>query len=1484
MTNDEPRGGEMSGAKPVTSEGVAAAGDPALTGLSDLATRGFADAAEAAAEILRLVTLLFGTRTGYIARIDPDAGSSTIVAARSEPGGCDVSPGDRHELGNTFCSAVADPAGPDTLAIEDVRRDAVWASSLPARALPEVGSYVSVAIRRSDGTLAGTLCAVDPEPRRFGPGRLATMRVLARLYATVLERDEEIERRRHAESALRQNDARFRAFVRNSPIPFWLKDDHGRYALASPPAEAAAPIPGGWIGRTEDDVFAPDVAAVVRETEREVQRTGQPYQGTELVPDEHGQPRYFHVVRFPVVDEAGSRHVGGFSIDVTAETELRQRLGASETWFRALIENATDVLMVMDVEATASFVNEAVRRVLGYEPAVFVEVPLPDLVHPDDLPRVPELLAGVVGRPGQEVRAELRIRHADGTYRWLDFSAHDRSHEPAISGIVVSARDATDRVAEDRAERIAADAAPRIAAAADADAARIAALATVAAHTGAFAAELWTPDEDGTLRLGPAWYPGAGDVRAFHDAGLGMRLGPGEGVQGAAWERQEPVWASGFVERPQTYRSREAAALGWSSIAAFPLAIDGAFAGSALFWFGPHGPADVWLTRAIEDALDRVAPMLAARERQFDLERNERWFRALIENSSDLLAVVDARGRHVFVSPSYGTLLGHRTEDVVGATISSLIHPEDVEREREAFARLVAAAGATMHAESRIRTADGGWRWVSFILRNRLDDPAVRGIVVNGRDVTERKEAERRQAVLASVVEGAAFAIFSVDRDGVVTAWNPAAETQYGIPAARVVGGPLPDLAAPGTEDPMPGAIRRVIAGEPPQRTNALHRGDASDPRAMGVTVSPVRAGAGGIIGASVTAVDITELVHAQQERERLAAQERAVLDAAGEAMILVSPEGVLLTANRAFGRWFDIDETELAGQPFAEIEPGLRRAFSDPEAFLAAFAGAVPDGGHEFDAGLTQTWPDRREIEASSTPVRAADGHHIGRLLALRDVSHERAVEAAKTEFVSLVSHELRTPLTSIKGYTDLLLEETGGVLDGEAREFLEIVGANADRLVTLVSGLLEMSRIESGRVDAQPEALALQPLAAQVIASMRPQIEARGQTVALEAAPDLPPAWADPALVTQILTNLLSNANKYTPEGGGITVRLSRDGAMASCAVVDTGIGMTPAETEQVFTRFFRASNQTTMATRGTGLGLSITRSLVELLGGTISVESAAGKGSTFTFTLPLALERASDAVAAAATETAAGMGVVLVVEDDPDTARLLRRVLERAGHHVLVATTGSDALDLAAVEDPALILLDIVLPDIDGMTVLGRLKADPDLAAIPVMVLSMLPDDGAGRRLGAVGYLAKPIDEAVLLERVGDAVHPDRDQLLVADDDPALRRHIATLLRRRGFSVLEAADGEEAVAIALRERPAMVLLDIRMPGMGGIEALHALRDLEETHDVPVVMMTASPTVAGDAREEIEELGISALLTKPITMDDLLAAIGSAVAGDGR
>jgi signal transduction histidine kinase len=224
------------------------------------------------------------------------------------------------------------------------------------------------------------------------------------------------------------------------------------------------------------------------------------------------------------------------------------------------------------------------------------------------------------------------------------------------------------------------------------------------------------------------------------------------------------------------------------------------------------------------------------------------------------------------------------------------------------------------------------------------------------------------------------------------------------------------------------------------------------------------------------------------------------------------------------------------------------------------------------------------------------------------------------KDEFVSVVSHELRTPLTSIKGYVDLLVAGGVGSLDELQREFLGIVKENADRLVGLINDLLDISRIESGKVELHRAAVPLQPLVESVVQSLRPQLKAKEQTIRTNVPGDLPPAFCDQARVLQILTNLLSNAHKYTPAGGTIDVCAAHQGAYLRIDVRDDGVGLSPEDQAQLFNKFFRAKNQLAIEVGGTGLGLAITRYLVEMQGGEISVRSALGSGSTFSFTLPL------------------------------------------------------------------------------------------------------------------------------------------------------------------------------------------------------------------------------------------------------------------------
>ncbi len=357
---------------------------------------------------------------------------------------------------------------------------------------------------------------------------------------------------------------------------------------------------------------------------------------------------------------------------------------------------------------------------------------------------------------------------------------------------------------------------------------------------------------------------------------------------------------------------------------------------------------------------------------------------------------------------------------------------------------------------------------------------------------------------------------------------------------------------------------------------------------------------------------------HRQAEEARQ--ETGAILDATHEAIMLLSPERRVLSANPRFSELFGLDAGAIIGRCFDEEGVRLEQLFADPAAFLSLVAGEGIPGAPPFSDTIRQRLPEERELHVFTAPVSTADGNALGRLFVFRDVTQERAADRLKTEFVSLVSHELRTPLTSIKGYVDLLATGEVGPLNGDQLEFLGVVQQNADRLVSLINDLLDISRIEAGRVMLHPQPLSLGPLLQPIVASLRPQADARRQTMTLLVPPDLPVIAGDAGCLTQVFTNLLSNAIKYTPPGGDVRITAGAEHGLAHIDVTDTGIGMTPDELDQLFTKFFRSTNRLVREVGGTGLGLAICRSLVELHGGRITVRSRPGHGSTFSVYLPL------------------------------------------------------------------------------------------------------------------------------------------------------------------------------------------------------------------------------------------------------------------------
>jgi PAS domain S-box-containing protein len=760
-----------------------------------------------------------------------------------------------------------------------------------------------------------------------------------------------------------------------------------------------------------------------------------------------------------------------------------------------------------------------------------------------------------------------------------------------------------------------------------------------------------------------------------------------------------------------------------------------------------------------------------------------------------------------------------------------------------------------------------------------------------------------RETRLSTILAGVGDAILIVTPNGEIVEANTAAINLLSKEGAALSGQSVERFIAKTPEMNVGGEFQELEAG-PDKRDVML---TTLEKRRLPAEVTASRVRIAGIWHVVLSIRDISERVRAQEAlRDQYLASElarrlsRSVIDAANDVMLFVGLDDRVLFVNRRHSELFSLPDRDLVNHSIDEIRNVYPRVFSDVEPFVERLRQPLESDVQREPVILVQEWPAQRELSLQVLPVRGPDHDVIGRLCVMRDVSAEREADRLKSDFVSLVSHELRTPLTSIKGYVDLLLEGEVGTLTAEQSEFLNIVAASSTRLVALTNDLLDVSRIEAGHLDLNPIAMEVAPQVRTVLATLRPQIEAKEQHLAIDLPELLPPVQVDQNRFVQVLTNLASNAHKYTQEGGEISVRVRHEADIVRFEVIDNGAGLSAEEQQRLFTRFYRVRNQSTQKAGGTGLGLAISKSLIEAHGGTIGVESEPGKGSTFWFTLPAvegarliptagspspvpisrepaqtaARDDRQDAVVPQMVRPASGR--VLVVEDEHDIALLLQRYLQRAGYESEIASTGADALKKAISYQPGLITLDVALPDMDGFAVLELLRSDERSNAIPVLFVSMLPATERGNLFGSIDYLAKPVDERQLITRIGTILSGNSERLiLIADDDTATRSFLSERLMRAGYRVVEARDGWEALAIAARQPVALALLDVRMPNLDGIETLRRLRSQPKTTDLPVVMMTASPGMQDEQVLAIEQLGATLLLGKNLSAQDLAGVI---------
>lgn len=486
------------------------------------------------------------------------------------------------------------------------------------------------------------------------------------------------------------------------------------------------------------------------------------------------------------------------------------------------------------------------------------------------------------------------------------------------------------------------------------------------------------------------------------------------------------------------------------------------------------------------------------------------------------------------------------------------------------------------------------------------------------------------------------------------------------------------------------------------------------------------------------------------------------------------------------------------------------------------------------------------------------------------------RATEAdrLKSEFLANMSHELRTPLNSIIGFSRVILNGIDGPITDLQRTDLTAIHNSGVHLLGLINDILDLSKIEAGRMELHKEAVDLGPVVRGVLDTCIPLVQDKPVELVERIPPDLPPVYADRTRVRQIILNLVSNAIKYTDRGAITVMACARDNEVV-VSVHDTGIGINPQDLGKVFEAFRQVGRAVERRAAGTGLGLTISKRFVEMHGGQIWVESEPGQGSTFYFTLP-AMLTPRPAVAAPAEEPvrAPAGRTVLVVDDEPDVISLFRRYLEAEGYQVIGATDAVEALRLAWEQHPYAITLDIHLADEDGWTVLRALKEDQATCNIPVIICSVVQDEDTGFSLGAADYLTKPIGQEELVAALARLRRPVRE-IVVIDDEPLDLAAMVRGLEQAGrYLVIPAGSGEEGLRAIQEHLPDLIILDLLMPGVDGFEVLARLKSDRRIRAIPIIVVTAKELTAEDEKRLNGQM--AALLHKGLfRIEDLLADV---------
>ena len=616
-----------------------------------------------------------------------------------------------------------------------------------------------------------------------------------------------------------------------------------------------------------------------------------------------------------------------------------------------------------------------------------------------------------------------------------------------------------------------------------------------------------------------------------------------------------------------------------------------------------------------------------------------------------------------------------------------------------------------------------------------------------------------------------------------------------------------------------------------------------------------------------------TDLVQ-QQSHELRESREllQAILDNTTAVMYVKDTEGRYMLINRQYELLFHVTREQVFGKTDHDIFPketadafranDLRVLHSgspleleemtlhgdELHTYISLKVPLRDAAGNPYAlCGISTDITQRKRAQDALQALTSSLEQKVQERTAELEVARDQALMATqhKSEFLAGMSHELRTPLNAVIGFSEVLLEKMFGELNPKQEEYLQDILSSGRHLLALINDILDLAKIESGRMELELTTFDLPTLLRDTLTLMRERATRQGIETTLEIDSRLGDCTADERKVKQTLLNLLSNALKFTPDGGNIFVKAIPNRGLLEISVNDTGIGIAPDHQEKIFDEFYQAEGNYAVKREGTGLGLALTKKFVELHGGKIWVESEVGRGSTFTFTLPIreSVEKAP-VLSIKAPNVQQERPLVLVVEDDPSAAKLLSLYLTEAGFAVEFANAGDVGLEKVRTLRPGVITLDILMQGLDGWEFLSRLKDDHKIAQIPVVIVSILNERGKGFALGAAEYLVKPVDREDVISAVRrvartSPVQPDM-KILIVDDDPMVLELMQAVLEPEGFTVLKTGSGREGISLAREHRPHLIVLDLLMPDVDGFQVLNELKCAPPTASIPILVLT--------------------------------------------